>query len=73
MEHVTGIEPVSTAWKAVVIAIIRHVRLFSLLNISAKRNISSPEMIFIDNKKSGANIPLYYYDRTCLRKNIYRN
>lgn len=25
MEHVTGIEPVSTAWKAVVIAIIRHV------------------------------------------------
>ena len=26
MEHVTGIEPVSTAWKAVVIAIIRHVQ-----------------------------------------------
>lgn len=24
MERVTGIEPVSTAWKAVVIAVIRH-------------------------------------------------
>lgn len=26
MEHVAGIEPASTAWKAVVIATIRHVQ-----------------------------------------------
>ena len=26
VEHVTGIEPVSSAWKAEVIAIIRHVQ-----------------------------------------------
>ena len=34
LEQVTGIEPVSTAWKAVVIAIIRHLH-SGLVHLSA--------------------------------------
>ena len=43
MEQVEGIEPSSSAWKAEVIAIIRHLRIFEILNLNNMEQVEGIE------------------------------